>query len=166
MRFARTAKIACLTMALLGPLCGGACQKAAQPGPEVVINGHTWAVEVAMSDSQRQKGLSGRAVLPDDRGMLFVFPDSRVREFWMHGCLISLDIAYIDSQGTIVSTSTMYKEPGVPDARLKIYSSVKPAQYALELPAGALDRSGVKEGDHVTFRNIPDPAKADPSSRR
>jgi hypothetical protein len=129
--------------------------KAAPREGEVTLHGKTWTVELAISDQQRRQGLAGRDHLPADRGMLFVFENSAVRRFWMQGCQIPLDIAFLDRDGTVVKTYTMTVEPD--GLGRKRYSSVIPAKYALEVAAGQLAKAGVREGDTARISaDIPD----------
>ena len=120
----------------------------------VKIGSTLWTVELAETAIQRSRGLAGRDSLPDGSGMLFVFGDSRVRTFWMRGCLIPLDVAFIDTNLRIVVIHTM---PAEADQAGRVhYSSLLPVRYALEVPAGAFARAGVKTGDKVFFSgNIP-----------
>jgi len=127
---------------------GAGCGKS-DPVPRVSIAQGSWSVEVAETPRNRARGLSGRSSLPDGRGMLFVFGKSQVRQFWMRGCLIPLDVAFIDSDLRVVKIHTMSVEPAGPD--MTRYSSDLPVSYGLEVPAGALDRAGVKAGDKVVF---------------
>ncbi|MDP2764119.1 MAG: DUF192 domain-containing protein, partial [Brevundimonas sp.] len=53
---------------------------------------HRFMVEIADDDAERQRGLMEREPLPDDRGMLFQFPDVAERAFWMSNTPSSLDI--------------------------------------------------------------------------
>ncbi|MCD6303901.1 MAG: DUF192 domain-containing protein, partial [Planctomycetes bacterium] len=118
----------------------------------VTIRGHTWQVELAVTPEQRYRGLSNRKELPAGRGMLFVFETPQVLEFCMRQCLIPLDIAFIDENLRVVKTCTMAVEPyGFERA---VYSSDRPAQYALEVPAGSLAAAGVAVGDTVRFSGI------------
>ncbi len=127
--------------------------------PTVTINNHTWSVELAMTAQQQHKGLSGRVYLPADKGMLFVFPESKVRSFVMRGCYIPLDIAFIDADGYVIKTATMAVEDDL--AGKKLYSSEKPAQFALEAPAGTMAAANVKSGSQVIFsQDIPLPTRA------
>ncbi len=77
------------------------------------------------------------------RGMLFVFPDERILAFWMRNTITALDIAYLGADRTIVKTHTMAP------LETRLYSSVEPAMFALELPAGTLASLGIVEGDSV-----------------
>jgi uncharacterized membrane protein (UPF0127 family) len=129
--------------------------------PTVTIGTHAWKVEVADTPELRQKGLSGRTALADDRGMIFVFSEPGMQAFYMKGCYISLDIAFIDENRRVLNVLTMYKEDP-PEGR-ELYYSAGPAMYALETPAGALVRAGVKPGDEVRFSpTIPLRAKPAP----
>ena len=145
-----------LLLAAVGSGCEG------DPPPprrhEVTINGRTWRVELAVTPDDRYRGLGGRASLAEDAGMLFVFPWTETQEFCMRDCLIPLDIAFIGADLRVVKTHTMAVEPNA--YSYTGYRSVESAQYALEVPAGALARAGVKVGDRVEFsENIPLSAK-------
>jgi len=146
-------------------LCAGGCGSSDRqeegPLPQVRINDRTWTVEVARTDPQRVAGLSGRTELPDDRGMLFVYPGPRPLQFWMKDCHIPLDVAFLDADRRIIAMHTMHVEPDRTGRML--YSSRGPAQYALEAAAGQLQRAGAAVGQQVTFLGpVVDAAKADP----
>lgn len=128
-------------------------------GPRVAIDGRgSWAVELAVTTAQRNKGLAGRREMPTGQGMLFCFREPAVREFWMEGCLVPLDIAFIGPDMRVMKTYRMAVES---DRRGHVlYSSPGPAQYALEAAAGELERAGVKVGDTVRLEGIPEDAKA------
>ncbi len=102
-------------------------------------------VEVADTDAERQTGLMGRTVLPENAGMLFVFEGEQALSFWMRDTLIPLSIAYIDAQGRIVDIQDMQPLDDVPPH----YVSAEPAQYALEVNQGFFDERGVAVGDTV-----------------
>ncbi|HNY30077.1 MAG TPA: DUF192 domain-containing protein [Fibrobacteria bacterium] len=107
------------------------------------------ALEIVDNDSLRTLGLSNRTRLDWNRGMLFVFPDEAPRSFWMIDCHFDLDIAYIDSTGTIVDIQAMMVEPGVSPERLRQYPSASPrVKYALEVNRGWFSAHGVKVGMH------------------
>src|SRR4051794_14510700 len=109
----------------------------------VDLGGKPFTLEVAANDDDRQRGLMYRKSMPEDHGMLFVFPDERPLSFWMRNTLIPLDIVYLDRVGKVVSVAQMkpLDETGVP--------SGWPAKYAIELNEGAAKRVGVKAGDVV-----------------
>ncbi|MBL8745568.1 MAG: DUF192 domain-containing protein [Phycisphaerae bacterium] len=140
---------ACATLA--------ACAEPARPGLErVVIKGTTFWVEGVFEDATRIKGLGGRESIPEDGGMLFVFPYTNLLEFVMRDCKFDIDIAFLDDSGRVVAWHTMKNEPRNPgesdsdyENRLKRYPSTFAARFAVELRAGTLARLGVKPGDLV-----------------
>lgn len=136
-----------------------ACSEQRTACAKVQINGKTWYVDLAMTDTRRYKGLSGRPPLDSDLGMLFVYPREQVLTFCMRGCDYPLDIVFLDSRRRVVQTYTMEVEPDRYGSRG--YSSVLPAQYALELRAGEITARNIRRGDEATFQDLPDVTQAD-----
>ncbi len=107
---------------------------------------------IADAPDERERGLmfvtSDQVVdLPDGtrRGMIFVFPSERGRSFWMKNTIIPLDIAYLDSKGTVVATHTM---PPLDD-RSGQYTSGSPARYAIEVNEDVWNEIGLRVGDTI-----------------
>ena len=114
------------------------------------------AAKVAVTAAERQRGLMQVAVLPDGVGMLFVFDEDRTGGFWMRDTLVPLDIAYIASDGTIVTILSM--EPCLADDPVdcEVYTPAGPYRTALEVPQGWFARAGVSEGAEVRWsRPVP-----------
>jgi uncharacterized protein len=115
-------------------------------------DGGTWNTTVSSSDPTRQRGLGAVTDISMDGGMVFVFPDSAMRGFWMKDCVTDMDIIYLDPMGYVTAIYTMTKQPlrgadesqTTYEARLKRYSSVTPAQYAIELRAGRANELKIK----------------------
>lgn len=142
-----TARLVCvlILVALTGPGCG----RSGNAGPpQVRIGGGVWNVELATQPQSRHRGLGGRDEVPEGAGMLFVFPDEKVRTFHMLNCSVPLDIAFISSNLIIVEIRRMRVEADPSDPKVT-YSSRRPAQYALEVGGGGFGRSGVSVGDRV-----------------
>ena len=111
------------------------------------LNGHSFLVEVADTDKLRRRGLSGREHLPPGKGMLFVMPAPIEMRIWMKGCLLPLDVLFFDPQGRLINFHTMaIPSAKQPDYTLPIYSSDKPAKYALEVAAGTAHQLTLKQG--------------------
>lgn len=154
--------IACVGLLAAGTLIGLAgCGVRPDDGLEAVrIRDQVYRLEVAADFDSRQAGLMHRESLPDDGGMLFIFPDVQLRNFWMAYCLIDIDIIYLDAQGRVTATYTMEAQPPrradeTEDAyewrmhNAAPYSSRYPAQFAIELPAGSLDHLGLNVEDKI-----------------
>jgi uncharacterized membrane protein (UPF0127 family) len=98
-----------------------------------------------------------RTEVPADGGMLFVFPESEVRSFWMGNCLVDIDVIFLDPRGRVTAVHRMKAQPprradeseADYDRRMPRYWSAYPAQFAIELKAGTLDRLGVKVEDRI-----------------
>jgi uncharacterized membrane protein (UPF0127 family) len=118
-------------------------------GPYVELKNERFIVELADTDDKRALGLMFRDSMPDNHGMLFVFPGEAGRSFWMKNTRISLDIFYFDSKLVLVSVS----ENTLPCRTLKCptYPSDGPAAYVLELNAGKAAELGVKPGDALAL---------------
>ena len=106
---------------------------------------HRFMVEIADDDAERQRGLMEREPLPDDRGMLFQFPDVAERGFWMRNTPSPLDIIYVDPRGRIVSIA----KNAAPQSDAVIPSN-GPASGVLELRAGRADEIGARPGDRIS----------------
>jgi uncharacterized membrane protein (UPF0127 family) len=117
----------------------------------VEIAGERFTLEIAADDESRARGLQGRMGIPADGGMLFVFPRPLRQAFWMEDCLVDIDVIYLDAQGRVTAAHTMKVEPprrsteteAAYQRRLRKYPSVYPAQFAIELKAGTIDRLGI-----------------------
>lgn len=103
-------------------------------------------IEIADNDYEVQTGLMHRKSMKNDRAMLFIFPDSRMRSFYMKNTYISLDIIYIDKDKHIVSiqehTNPLDETP---------LPSKFPAKYVLEINAGLSNKLNINVGDSIAF---------------
>ncbi len=95
--------------------------------------------------------------MPADHGMLFVFPDSEIRTFWMKNTLIPLDMLFFDSNRRLVTL--LHDVPPCKADPCPIYPSTAPARYVLELNAGTAAKLGVRIGDVLTFSGVPAPTQ-------
>lgn len=103
-------------------------------------------IEIADNDYETQTGLMHRQSMKNDRAMLFIFPDMRMRSYYMKNTYIPLDIIYLDKEGIIVSIQENAKpldETSLP--------SLFPAQYVLEINGGLSDKLFLKVGDKIEF---------------
>ncbi len=158
-------KFLALLLATMALGCAMGCENSSSAGgakpkkEKVVIGGETFELELAADPQSRQTGLMNREVIADHGGMLFVFPDKdiAVQNFWMGHCLTDMDIIYLDSHSTVTAVHRMKFQPpqrkGESDEdyekRIPHYSSGYPAQFAIELKAGSLDRLKVKVDDRI-----------------
>lgn len=102
-------------------------------------------VEIADEQEEQRQGLMNRTELPEDQGMLFVYPREDRLSFWMRDTTLPLSIAFIDSEGRIADIQQM--EPL--DDEPPHYTSSVPVLYALEVNQGFFEERGVEVGDTV-----------------
>jgi len=109
----------------------------------LTIGGHKLTAEVAHTDADRTQGLMHRRMLPENRGMLFVFPQIAPLGFWMMNTYIPLSISFVDDAGAIINIADM--KPQTTD----IHHSARPARYALEMNQGWFAKHGIKPGAKI-----------------
>lgn len=113
--------------------------------PSVVLKGQRFTVELAETQEKQALGLMFRDSLPEDHGMLFIFPSEGLRRFWMKNTRIALDIMYFDADLKLVSVAE-HVQP-CRTQQCPSYPSAGPARYVLELNAGKAAELGVRPGD-------------------
>ena len=118
--------------------------------PRVQLRGETFTVDLALTREEQARGLMFVEEMPQDRGMLFVFPREGMRGFWMRNTRIPLDILYFDGDLALVSMVENAR-PCAPSGRCPTLPSEGPAQYVLELNAGVARTLGVERGDKLTL---------------
>jgi uncharacterized protein len=105
-------------------------------------------VQVSDTQGKIEKGLMFVEKLPENEGMLFVFPRKIYGGFWMKDTLIPLSIAFVDSNGEILNILNMEPCKG---NKCPIYDPKLPYRYAIEVNIGWFEKNRIKEGDYVKF---------------
>jgi hypothetical protein len=126
---------------------------------QVEIGSTMYTLEVADNYNLISNGLSGRQIIPQKTGMLFVMPKQGIQEFWMKGCNVNMDIIFINEDNEIVNLHRMVIERDKMlsetdmqyEKTLKKYSSEMPARYAIEIPSGDITRLGLRVGDMINI---------------
>ena len=106
----------------------------------------TFDIEIADNDYETQTGLMHRKSMINNNAMLFIFPDMKMRSFYMKNTYIPLDIIYLDKDNTIVSI----QENAKPLDETSLPSNT-PAQYVLEINAGLSKQWSIAVGDRMVF---------------
>jgi uncharacterized protein len=124
------------------------------PKPEVVIHTREQpvrvTVELALTPEQHERGLMYRQSLPADSGMLFIFPGTEIRSFWMKNTPLPLDMIFIDDDKEIVGIV----ENTVPFSTNN-RTIPRPARYVLEVNGGFAAQHGIKAGQSVDIPATP-----------
>lgn len=111
----------------------------------VRINGVDIQVEVVDTVEAQQLGLSGRTSLAEGTGMLFAFQTDDIWSMWMKDMNFSIDIVWVQSDGTIVTIA----HNASPESYPSVFASDEPARFVLEVPAGFTTKNGIEEGMHM-----------------
>jgi uncharacterized membrane protein (UPF0127 family) len=104
---------------------------------------HIIAAEVADTPAARMNGLMQRTYLPENSGMLFIFPEVSIHCMWMKDTVIPLSVAFLDEMGKIINLAEMVPETLIP------HCSVSAARYALEMNSGWFTARKIKVGDRT-----------------
>ena len=119
-------------------------------GVELWVGDATIEVEIADTNVARVQGLSGREFLDENRGVLFIFPDSRRQSFWMKEMKFDLDMIFIN-EGRVIEVYEQVPAPieGQEDGReIKVVTKGE-ADMVLEVNSGWVRENGIKVGDKV-----------------
>lgn len=115
------------------------------------ISGHTLYLEIADTPVLQAKGLAGKVYLPDDYGMLFIWPQAQKRIFWMKDMLVPIDIIWIKGNKIVGIENNIQSEQGVSDDRLKKYFSPGPVDKVIEVRANLTKEENFNPGDEIKF---------------
>ena len=113
---------------------------------DIQINGINLKVEVAATHEERLLGLMHRKKLPDNKGMLFIYPSERIIKLWMKDTLLPLSVAFLDKNKIIINIERME-----PNQTKVIYKSKDLALYAVEVNQGWFEINKISVGDSFKF---------------
>jgi hypothetical protein len=126
------------------PLIGSTAPTTAQ------FCGVSLTLDYATTDAEREKGLGGRENVPDDYGMLFVFPKDDYYGFWMKDMLVPIDIFWLDNKGQVVFIVNDVDPSSYPD----VFYPTVPIQYVLETTAGFAREHAITTGTPLLLKNF------------
>lgn len=135
-------RISALAFALVSIV--GLVAPASAAGPlDLTLGMYRVQAEVASDDATRQRGLMFRKSMPDNQGMLFVFPFRAEHCMWMKNTLLPLSVAFLDEEGKIINVEEM-----APQTETN-HCARQPARYALEMNHGWFKQRGFTAGTPV-----------------
>lgn len=115
------------------------------------FGGVSLRLEYATTTVARELGLGGRVSIPDDYGMLFVFPKDDQYGFWMKDTLVPLDMFWLDDKGQVVYMAQDVATSSYPD----VFYPTESARYVLETAAGFARAHSVATGTSLLLKNFP-----------
>lgn len=111
-------------------------------------DGFVVLAEVVTTQEAQAKGLSGRASMLEDQGMLFVFERADRYPFWMKDMLIPIDIVWLSGDQVVDVTANVPVPTG---EALPTYAPQTPSDHVLELSAGAAERHSIRINSTLSF---------------
>ena len=106
-------------------------------------------VELAKTPEQSARGLMYRTHMASDHGMLFALGTRDDHAFWMHNTCISLDMMFVDDDGTIVGL--LENVPTLDDHPRSVGCA---SRYVIETNAGWCRQHGVSAGQRVELPRL------------
>jgi len=138
-------------LVFLGSSCQLSTKPQGQARPSSVQVGQAhYTVEVRITNEERRQGLSDREVLETNTGMLFLFDQAEIRNFWMKDMRFPLDFIWIKNK-KVVGISQNIPHPAINNGEIARISSPEPADAVLEVNAGQIDEYGINVGDLVIY---------------
>ena len=95
-----------------------------------------------------------REQLDQNKGMLFIYNESKISKFWMKNTLIPLDIIWIDGNSKIIHIEKNV-QPCITEI-CKTYGPDIKNKYVLEINAGLIDKYNFLTNNNIkiSIRNI------------
>ena len=115
---------------------------------DIDITKYLSEIEIVSKYEDRKKGLMYRRSIPNNYGMLFVWPYEGQQCMWMKNTYVPLSVAYMDIRGKIIEIYDM-----VPFSKDSVCST-KAAKYALEVNSGWFEEKDINIGDSVEVKKL------------
>lgn len=109
------------------------------------VGSRDYSLLTAATAAAREKGLSGRASLPKNQAMLFIFPAEASQCFWMKDMRFPLDTLWLDAHKKVTATQSNVAADSYPQ------TFCHDGQYVIELNAGQVRATGLITGQTLRF---------------
>ena len=93
------------------------------------------SLDIADNEQKRSYGLMNRKDMKPNSGMLFIWKDRQIRNFWMKNTYFNLDLFFLNNQGEIIE---IYKHARAFDETSKTYLTSISLFIISRLPGSAL----------------------------
>lgn len=139
-------------------LAGGCTRREPSPPPAPKTAADWFAIRVgdrmvqmqlAVHESEMERGLMGRRELARDRGMLFVYRQPSPMSFWMRNTPLPLDIGFFNAAGELQEIYGL-----LPFDETPVRSRSAQVQFALEMNRGWFHDNGVRPGARLDLAAV------------
>ena len=119
---------------------------------QVCFKDKCFQVELAKTQQEKEIGLMNRSSLEKNKGMLFIFEEEGIYQFWMKNTLIPLDMIWIDSENKIVFIKENVQGCKI-NNNCETFTPNKKAKYVLEVNSGIVKEFNISSGDIIKFNS-------------
>jgi uncharacterized membrane protein (UPF0127 family) len=123
------------------------CTAAYRHDTTITVGNNTIDAEIPENAQKKDIGLSGRACIGADQGMLFVFDKPDQYNFWMKDMKFPIDIVWLDDKKNTIGVTPSLSPSTYPQT----FTSKSPAKYVLEIQSGRAQQLNVVEGTQLQF---------------
>ena len=116
---------------------------------DLSVGGVPFKAQVAVSDSEKMRGLMFRESLPENNAMVFVYDTPTRASFWMKNTFIPLDIGFFDKNGVLTEVKKLY-----PQNLDSVQSSRSDILYCIEMNAGWFEKNNVKSSAKLDMQKL------------
>jgi uncharacterized membrane protein (UPF0127 family) len=118
----------------------------AMPETKIFLGDGVFSTDLALTQSARETGLSGKNSLQPDHALLMAFPSEGEWGIWMKDMNFPIDIVWLNKDKKVI-----YIVLGAQPGDLKIHYPKSPAKYVVELPAGTVSSKAINTNNTATF---------------
>lgn len=126
---------------------------AAPKGNQALVRigeGPLMLADMADTAEEQRQGLSKRASLADNEGVIFIFDEPAYYSFWMKDMLFPIDIIWIGESRQVLGVSANIKPESFPQT----FQPPTPSLYVIEVAAGWAERYRISVGDIMRIKTI------------
>lgn len=122
---------------------------------DMSVGGVAFRAQLAVSDTEKMRGLMFRDSLGENDGMIFVYETPSQASFWMKNTKIPLDIGFFDKNGVLTEVKKLY-----PHNLDSVKSSRGDILYCIEMNQDWFGKNGVVATDRLDMQKLETALKA------
>lgn len=118
--------------------------------PDAEFGGVSLRIEYATTPEARERGLGEQTEIPEDYGLLFVFPKDDKYGFWMKDMLVPIDIFWLDVKGQVIFIAQDVATSTYPN----VFYPTESSRYVLETVAGFAREYNIATSTLLRLKNL------------
>lgn len=137
-----------LVLALVGLAAYFVLEPRLRPHVTLHMGDAVFSAQVAKTDEQRVKGLSGKTGIGVDEALLFVYDSDGKWGIWMKDMHFPIDIVWLDKDKKVVHIVKNAPPESYP---YETFTPMEDARYVVELAAGTVAKKSIAIGGLAKF---------------